>query len=306
MHKKICVVLALALLLSGCNLAAPPVTSETPEPTASTVAATPVSLLLAETPTPAMAAETPTPAALVSFDPLRIPAFAEEFLGESLADYRTFILAILAGEPVAQLSETGNFQKIERAYNAMFPQKTLLYDSGYRQGIGPFTYDAATRTVAINYLYDAATHQTLLEAYADRMNEALALCTPGMTQREQAEALFLRVVENLHYVLDMRLGVYEAVTTGEAFCQTYSALYQLLLAQVGIECFEVGGSVDTDGDGESNDMHQWNRLYLDGEWIYADPTWDSGDLRYFGLSYEECLESGYLAPFLDPADALLD
>ena len=106
-----------------------------------------------------------------------------------------------------------------------------------------------------------------MAAYAARMEDALSRCTAGMTARQQAVALYLWVIDNLHYELDMQLTVYDAVTTGAAYCQTYSMLFQQLLTQVGIASYQVGGSVDTDGDGVADAEHQWNRLLLDGEWV---------------------------------------
>lgn len=270
--------------------------------------ALPVQLRPAATPSPSPAeASLPTawPQAL-AYDPLRLPAYAEEFLGESLADYRALVAAIAAGEPRVTLSARASFPKLERTMNALCPQKMLLFDARYTQGEGPLAYDTETHTVTIRYLYDAGTHRELMQAFEDRMNDALLRCTPGMGLRQQAEALYLWVIENLYYELDMRLTVYDAVTTGAAYCQTYSMLYQHLLTQAGIPCYQVGGSVDTDGDGVADGEHQWNRLLLDGAWYYADPTWDAGDLRFFCLTYEECLQCGYLAPFCDPCDALLD
>ncbi len=304
MLRRVARMLLLCALLLACACAPAQLPQGagpgTVQPTASPQcpASTPVQTV----PSPQPATPTPWKPA---YDPLRLPDYAVAFLGDSLSDYQALIRAILAGEPFVTLENPSSFPKLERTMNALFPQKALLYDARYTLGEGPLAYDAETRTVSIRYAYDTETHRLLMAAYAARMEDALSRCTAGMTARQQAVALYLWVIDNLHYELDMQLTVYDAVTTGAAYCQTYSMLFQQLLTQVGIASYQVGGSVDTDGDGVADAEHQWNRLLLDGAWYYADPTWDTGDLRYFGLSYDECLLSGYLEPFVDPCDALL-
>lgn len=305
-----CAMLALSLACASAPAAVVPAEA-TPAATAVANAGTASPRPAADGTAAPVAAPSPSPettplAQIPTYDPMRLPGYAEEFLGESLDDYRRLLAAIAAGETSVILSDAADYGRIERTVHALYPQKMLLYDARYTLGEGPFSFDASTHTVSIRYLYDAGTHRMLMQAFADRMAEALGRCTPGMSQRDCAEALYLFVVENLHYELDMRLTVYDAVTNGAAFCQTYAALYQLLLTQVGIESYLVGGGADTDGDGTADAEHQWNRLLLDGAWYYADPTWDRGDLHYFAMSYETCVGTGHVPPFLDPCDALLD
>ena len=302
--------LACALLALWSCACAPAIRAAggAPSIAAATPQAVPVQVVVTSAPSaPPLPAASPSPAAALRYDPLRLPAYAEEFLGPaSLAGYRALVEAIGAGAPSAALPEGADYARIERTLNALYPQKMLLYDARYTAGEGPLRYDAATRTVSIRYAYDADTHRALMQAFAARMDEALSACTPGMTQRAQAEALYCFVVGHLHYELDMRLTVYDAVTTGAAYCQTYAGLYQLLLVQAGIENYLTAGRVDTDGDGMPDGDHQWNRLVLDGVSCYADPTWERGDLTCFGMTYEQCVATGRLPPFLDPSDALLD
>ena len=261
----------------------------------------------AATPTPQVtAAPESAPREQPVYDPLRLPEYAEAFLGDALSDYCAVIMAIEAGETSVQLSGKSDFARIERVIHALYAPKMLLYDAKFFEGTGPFSYADDTGCLTIRYLYGRETHLALIGAYAQRINQALSQCRPGAAPEAWAESLYLWVVEHLRYELDMRLTVYDAVTTGIAYCQTYAGLYQLLLTQAGIPCYLVGGSVDVDGDGVADGEHEWNRLWLDGAWVYADPTWDRGDLSFYAMTYDECVRSGHLEPYLDPCDALLN
>jgi len=239
------------------------------------------------------------------FDPCTLPTYAEEFLGNDLKAYEKMVTAIEHGEPSVSLPKTTQFAKVERTLLALYPQSVLLYDISFARGEGPFSYDAEQQTVEIRYLHGNKTHIALMEAYRLRMEEALSVCKDTMSEYEQAKILYQWVVENLNYEFDLNLTVYDAVITGKGYCQTYSKLYQQLLVRRGIPCLLVGGLVDFDRDGIADAEHQWNQLYIDGQWIIADPTWDAGNLDCFDLSREQMENLGYLQPYIDPADALL-
>ena len=51
---------------------------------------------------------------------------------------------------------------------------------------------------------------------------------------------------------------------GYGVCQDYAELFQSMCIQAGIPCQLVTG--------EPN--HAWNRVYIDGSWLYVDVTWD--------------------------------
>lgn len=306
--RPLCALLAV-LLPAACGCAAP---AQRRPPTQTTAAPQRVvELETVMTPEPAPDVQTAVTAGPVLrerpvYDPLRLPEYAKAFLGDALCDYYAVIAAIEAGETSVQLSGRTDFARVERTIHALYAPKMLLYDAKFFEGEGPFEYTDDTGCLTIRYVYGRETHLALIGAFSERINEALSQCRAGASPEEWAEALFLWVVENLRYVLDMRLTVYDAVTTGSAYCQTYAELYQLLLTQAGIPCYLVGGSVDLDSDGIADGEHEWNRLWLNGAWAYADPTWDRGDLAFYAMTHDECIRSGHLEPYLDPCDALLD
>ena len=163
LRRAACVLLASALF---CACACVPAQRPQAEETAPVQqAASPQRTAATPAPSPQPAA--PTPGQL-AYDPLRLPDYAVDFLGDSLSDYQALIRAIEAGEPSVTLENPSSFPKLERMMNALFPQKALLYDARYTLGEGPLAYDAETRAVSIRYAYDTETHRLLMAAYAAR------------------------------------------------------------------------------------------------------------------------------------------
>lgn len=60
---------------------------------------------------------------------------------------------------------------------------------------------------------------------------------------------------------------YGALVQHKAICQGYAEAYKLILDKLGIECGLCGGMA-------SNESHAWNYVKLDGEYYWADLTWD--------------------------------
>ena len=80
-----------------------------------------------------------------------------------------------------------------------------------------------------------------------------------------------------------------ALASGTAVCGGYSNLYTLLLRNAGIPAFKVSGYLNSRKMG-----HAWNILRMDGEWLYADPTWDdsgrSSSGKYFAQTVDQYMK----------------
>ena len=85
---------------------------------------------------------------------------------------------------------------------------------------------------------------------------------------------------------DASQDAFSGLISGCAVCGGYSNLYSLLLRNAGIPAFQVGGYLRARNMG-----HAWNILRLDGQWLYADPTWDdvgkTSASRYFCGTYAQ-------------------
>ena len=107
--------------------------------------------------------------------------------------------------------------------------------------------------------------------------------TPEMSQREQAQALYAYLTEQVRY--DFRYygapgempydstTAYGALHDGLAICGGYAQAFQLLLEQAGIPCVTVSGKLGAEN-------HMWDLAQIDGQWLYFDPTSDRGRAAY--------------------------
>ena len=88
-----------------------------------------------------------------------------------------------------------------------------------------------------------------------------------------------------------RLGVVpqkkasEALATGTGVCQDYSRLFAAIARAAGIPTRIITGT----GDGEP---HAWNRVYVNGQWLDVDVTWD--DQENHGIIYDYFLKKAPL------------
>lgn len=131
------------------------------------------------------------------------------------------------------------------------------------------------------------THQQTLARLAEL--DALAeqiygeTVTPEMSQREQAQALYTYLTEQVRY--DFRYygapgempydstTAYGALHDGLAICGGYAQAFQLLLEQADIPCVTVSGKLGAEN-------HMWDLAQIDGQWLYFDPTSDRGRAAY--------------------------
>lgn len=100
----------------------------------------------------------------------------------------------------------------------------------------------------------------------------------GMTDETQIARSFYRfVVKHMTYDTVKAATVPkgylpdadEALETGEGICFDYAALLAVMLRSSGIPVKMLIGSVAPE-----NLYHAWNSVYLDGEWVWMDPTLD--------------------------------
>ncbi len=104
---------------------------------------------------------------------------------------------------------------------------------------------------------------------------------PGQNPEQQAHALFLWIVHNIHYNYSLKASG-SAVATAEThlgICSDIADLYVGLLRTDHIPARFVGGYVTNNGNGQGG-FHEWTEFYLPKVgWVVADPTW--GAYGYF-------------------------
>lgn len=71
---------------------------------------------------------------------------------------------------------------------------------------------------------------------------------------------------------------------GQAVCAGYAKAFVYILANLGVEAeFVTGYTYDSYGKLDLKERHAWNRVKLDGEYYYVDPTW--GDPSYYPINW---------------------
>lgn len=124
----------------------------------------------------------------------------------------------------------------------------------------------------------------LADAMAD---EVIAhVVTEGMTQREQAEAVYSYLTQTVsydqRYYSDRSSMPYESQTAVGALrdhlaiCGGYANALKLLYEKIGIPCYNISGRY-------FREYHMWNLAEIDGEWFWFDATSDRGNSSEYGF-----------------------
>lgn len=92
---------------------------------------------------------------------------------------------------------------------------------------------------------------------------------------ETANALWEKAYEE--YILSTN----RAMSTKYAICEDYAELFQALCIRFGIPCDIVTG--------EAGGPHAWNKVFVDGQWLYMDCTWDDPVSKKPVLEHDYCL-----------------
>ena len=150
---------------------------------------------------------------------------------------------------------------------------------------------AAPRWPATAPLIDARAEATPPGVHATPEALAQAL-TAGLTQDvEKLYALYRWVTRHIRYDTaayfagDLRnaAGSANAFSRGQAVCDGYAELLQVMAAAVGLKLEKVvgygKGLSHTDGRLPEQTNHAWNAVQLGGRWYLMDATWDAGNVN---------------------------
>ncbi len=97
---------------------------------------------------------------------------------------------------------------------------------------------------------------------------------PGMTEEQKVKAIHDFVVKHITYdsnYLDMHTveSVILTIDKGRGVCGDYSLLFMHLCRRASIPCTtEIGDPLYID--------HAWNAVFVNGQWLFVDTTWDDG------------------------------
>ena len=119
----------------------------------------------------------------------------------------------------------------------------------------------------------------------------------GMSEREKVIAIHDWVCNHTTYDYDgyyagnipaTSYSVEGFFETGRSVCSGYARTMQALLDAAGIKNDVVDGYVKNGASGGGG--HAWNKVYVGGNWLYVDATWDDWD-KYNYVGHDCCLLS---------------
>ncbi|MBJ8349842.1 transglutaminase domain-containing protein [Streptococcus zalophi] len=126
---------------------------------------------------------------------------------------------------------------------------------------------------------------TMTKAQEEELNDFVRneiIKNPNDSDINKAEQIFNWITSNVKYATgnqNPRANPYEVMKEKIAVCGGYSNLYKAMLNAAGIPSVVVYGTIPS-GSTVNNLLldpaHQWNAMYIDGEWYYSDSTWGNG------------------------------
>lgn len=182
--------------------------------------------------------------------------------------------------PVSQPGSLG--ADCQEAFQALRDDHPELFWLGTRYELIQFPGQAAVRC---DVLYKARDIPRIRRQLYRRM-EQLLHGTAGMPPLQAECLVYRRIAMQLRYVNNQDYrdhNIVGPVLQGTGVCEGYTAMLLLCLRQLGIPCIKVYGRSRQDS------RHCWSMVWLEGECVHCDVTWDmprDGILffDYFNLS----------------------
>jgi len=131
-----------------------------------------------------------------------------------------------------------------------------------------------------------------VEAMASLKSTAAEICDETDSDYEKVRKLNRYVCDHTDYDYSNQYGGLTAfVNQDKVICSGYAEALAYLLDCVNVKNFTVTDYVSS---GKSPVLHIWNAVYIDGDWLHVDPTWNDAtrntncpDGRYFLLTIDE-------------------
>ncbi len=132
-----------------------------------------------------------------------------------------------------------------------------------------FSYTSTTINFTTTLAY-TEQERTLIDSEVNTILNTII--TVGMSKEDQILAVHDYIVNNAYYdeqcyldslTCDNDHSAYGILFDGNAVCEGYAHLADIMLRALGIETFRV-----------SSETHQWNAVYVNDQWLHMDTTWD--------------------------------
>lgn len=184
---------------------------------------------------------------------------------------------------------------------------TRMSESSIRKVVNAFTFDnpqvfwlenlfgyayAGNDTIVEFYsVFSPKECEAYIDIFINKVDEIVSSVEGNMSEYDREKLIHDLVLGNCSYKSGVTgsgdgwqyFSAYGALVEGEAVCEGYAKSMQILLSQLGIECYVIRGEGDNVG-------HMWNVVRLGGEWYHLDPTWDDSEdvisYEYFNVNSE--------------------
>lgn len=156
-------------------------------------------------------------------------------------------------------------------------------------GDSPRRFDGRIRFQVVNDL-EKDTRYLAASAFVDSNHPAIialanSLVTPEMSEIQKLEALHRWVIENIRYDYqaflrqeNILVPASHTMATGLGMCRDYSFLLAALCRAAGLPARVVYGQV-RNHNGWNAQLHAWNQVLVNEEWVTVDATWNAGHIR---------------------------
>ena len=164
-------------------------------------------------------------------------------------------------------NEVLHYDKIRLVYNAFsgdYPE--IFWTRGVSGMYSSSSESCICASLSYNdYANDLAAKKAAFKTAADAIMQDLPSGSDYQKELYLHDALVNRITYS--YEMAQEQNAYTAIVEGKAVCAGYAHAFQYLLMRAGIESYYVTGT----GNGEN---HAWNLVKIDGQWYFADITFD--------------------------------
>ena len=199
------------------------------------------------------------------------------------AEEEWLALNLINGETEISLEA---FPKLQQANVLCDVFNKVYYQNPYILGVYSYSYDYASLTFNVKYVYDKETIKAKQqEISAEAAKVVSQTITESMSDDEKRLAIYDYLEANCRYDTDALAdaenndfkktedGTYEdsfntygILVNKKGVCQSYAYTYKLLCHEAGLDCVVVTGYLN------GNLPHAWNAVEIDGSWYQTDST----------------------------------
>ncbi|MGI6420640.1 MAG: transglutaminase domain-containing protein [Syntrophomonadaceae bacterium] len=118
---------------------------------------------------------------------------------------------------------------------------------------------------------------------AEIIQLAATIAPAGMSAKEKVKNIHSWITQNIEYdyeaYLNQDVDLHQAsqvLKDGKGLCRDYAFLFAALARAAQLPTKVVYGQADT---GNNWEMHAWNEVMIDGQWVAVDSSWDAGYIK---------------------------